>query len=418
MGLLERFGFRKKRPDEGKPRAIRARFDAAQTNPENSRHWSNADALAADSALDPTTRAILRNRSRYECANNSYAAGIVRTLGQDAIGTGPLLQLSGPDRRANKMVESAWHRWCDAIDLPGKLRTMRMAKARDGESFGIITNNQRLRDAGLPSLDLHLIEADQVYAPFGSDVQSDGDRRNVDGIVVDGIGRPIGYTIAELHPGSSLGGLGRLGKFRSYEASQVIHYYSLERPGQHRGVPELTPALPLFAQLRRYTLAVLSAAELAATFAGVEAGEGRTISSLYRNSGIVARGSVVLGDPGPEAYAQTFFPPPSPGAADGPTTAARMLRYAEEAGPLALAAAGRALESAAIDAASVTHLVTCSCTGFASPGVDVGLVAGLGLPPTIARTHVGFMGCHGAFNALRVAEAFVAARPASVPLVG
>lgn len=159
------------------------------------------------------------------------------------------------------------------------------------------------------------------------------------------------------------------------------------------------------------------AAVLAATFAGVEAGEGRTISSLYRNSGIVARGSVVLGDPGPEAYAQTFFPPPSPGAADGPTTAARMLRYAEEAGPLALAAAGRALESAAIDAASVTHLVTCSCTGFASPGVDVGLVAGLGLPPTIARTHVGFMGCHGAFNALRVAEAFVAARPASVPLV-
>lgn len=159
------------------------------------------------------------------------------------------------------------------------------------------------------------------------------------------------------------------------------------------------------------------AAALAATFAGVEAGEGRTLSSLYRHSGIVARGSVVLDDPGPEAFAQTFFPPPSPQAADGPTTATRMLRYAEEAGPLARAAAGRALESSGIDAASVTHLVTCSCTGFANPGVDVGLVSALGLPPTVARTHVGFMGCHGALSALRVAEAFVAARPESVPLV-
>jgi capsid protein len=41
----------------------------------------------------------------------------------------------------------------------------------------------------------------------------------------------------------------------------------VERPGQSRGIPELTPALPLFAQLRRYRLAVLGAAETAADFA-------------------------------------------------------------------------------------------------------------------------------------------------------
>jgi capsid protein len=34
-------------------------------------------------------------------------------------------------------------------------------------------------------------------------------------------------------------------------------------------VPEITPVLPLFAQLRRFTLAVLSAAEAAADFAGI-----------------------------------------------------------------------------------------------------------------------------------------------------
>ena len=72
---------------------------------------------------------------------------------------------------------------------------------------------------------------------------------------------------------------------------------------------------------------------------------------------------------------------------------------------------------AGIDPGDVTHLITCSCTGFANPGVDLELIGRLELPASVARTHVGFMGCHGAFNALRVAEAFVAARPESVPLV-
>lgn len=159
------------------------------------------------------------------------------------------------------------------------------------------------------------------------------------------------------------------------------------------------------------------AATLAATFTAATDRQERTLSAIYRQTGILSRGSVLLGDPGPEAFVQTFFPAPSPGATEGPTTAARMDRYAAEAGRLALAAATRALASARIDAAAITHLVTCSCTGFVNPGVDVQLVAGLGLSPTVARTHVGFMGCHGAFNALRVAEAFVAARPECVPMV-
>ncbi len=49
----------------------------------------------------------------------------------------------------------------------------------------------------------------------------------------------------------------------------MIHWYRNDRPGQSRGMPEIVPALPLFAQLRRYTLAVLAAAETAADFAAV-----------------------------------------------------------------------------------------------------------------------------------------------------
>jgi predicted naringenin-chalcone synthase len=95
----------------------------------------------------------------------------------------------------------------------------------------------------------------------------------------------------------------------------------------------------------------------------------------------------------------------------GPDTAERMAIYQAEALPLACRAAVAALDDAAVRPAAITHLVTVSCTGFAAPGVDIGLIKDLGLPATVERTHVGFMGCHGALNGLRVARALARTRP-------
>jgi predicted naringenin-chalcone synthase len=90
-----------------------------------------------------------------------------------------------------------------------------------------------------------------------------------------------------------------------------------------------------------------------------------------------------------------------------------MATYEDKALPLALRAAEAALNDGGIDPSQVTHLVTISCTGFAAPGVDIGLMKRLKLPPTTERTHVGFMGCHAAINGLRVAQAFGDADPAA-----
>ena len=268
MGILKALGIRSTKP-ASKPRMVRARYDAAQSTSENQRHWANADALSADAAMDPLVRERLRNRSRYECANNSYAAGMVRTLAEDTIGTGPRLQMMGEDRAATAAIEASWNRWANYIDLAGKLRVMRMARARDGEVFAVLTSNPRVREATGISLDIQLIEADQVYAPFGGDVAVTESSTNIDGVIIDDSGNPIAYTVSEIHPGARDGLRRGLGKFRRLNSGVVLHYYRSERPGQHRGVPELTPALPLFAQLRRYTLAVLGAAETAASFAGI-----------------------------------------------------------------------------------------------------------------------------------------------------
>lgn len=95
----------------------------------------------------------------------------------------------------------------------------------------------------------------------------------------------------------------------------------------------------------------------------------------------------------------------------GPTTGQRMRHYAEHAAPLALRASRQALDRAGLAARDISHLVTVSCTGFSAPGVDIRLIKGLEMSPTVERTNVGFMGCHGALNGLRVARAFTGAEP-------
>jgi len=71
--------------------------------------------------------------------------------------------------------------------------------------------------------------------------------------------------VLNYHPGSNY----RINtlEFQRVPAGQMIHWFRAQRPGQHRGVSEVAPALKLFAQLRRYTEAVCAAAETAADFA-------------------------------------------------------------------------------------------------------------------------------------------------------
>lgn len=94
-----------------------------------------------------------------------------------------------------------------------------------------------------------------------------------------------------------------------------------------------------------------------------------------------------------------------------PGTAARMARYQTEARTLA----GRA--AAGLDLHGLTHLIVASCTGFGAPGLDIHLMRDLGLPDTLHRTLVGFMGCYAAIPALRLAADIVTARPAARVLV-
>ena len=100
-----------------------------------------------------------------------------------------------------------------------------------------------------------------------------------------------------------------------------------------------------------------------------------------------------------------------------PGTAERMKAYHRHARELGIAAAREAIDLAGVDAASITHLVTASCTGFSAPGVDLAMIEALDLPITVRRSHLGFMGCHAAVNALAVAASHAAMHPENRVLV-
>jgi predicted naringenin-chalcone synthase len=154
------------------------------------------------------------------------------------------------------------------------------------------------------------------------------------------------------------------------------------------------------------------AARLAVELAGVEECHAQAIQTLYRKTGVQQRHSALIdSSTNGRPATQTFFPVASDRFDRGPTTADRMSRYDADALELATRASQRALSDSDTEPCEISHLVTVSCTGFSAPGVDIGLIERLGLRRDVSRTHVGFMGCHGALNGLRVAAAFGAASP-------
>lgn len=243
--------------------SLAARLDVAQTTDENAKHWAAADYLGPNAELNAATRRILRSRARYECANSCYLNGIVRKLANDTIGTGPSLAIT--DAAFTKddaaQVESLFWEWCLSVDLPGKLRKMRLAKARDGETFAKVFSNPRAKTE--VQFDFQAFEADHVAA-----VSIDNPMSSLlDGLIIDDFGNVIAYNVLDEHPGET--GTVMFGKSELVPAEFILHLFHSDRPGQYRGCPEVLSTLTIWPIMRRITMASLVANEAAANAAWV-----------------------------------------------------------------------------------------------------------------------------------------------------
>ena len=178
-----------------------------------------------------------------------------------------------------------------------------------------------------------------------------------------------------------------------------------------------THLLGIGTSVPRYQVDCQESAEFAERTTGLAPQRARKVVALYRRTGIRTRGSVLLDVDADQNLVSPFYPPATDPSDAGPTTAQRSDRYAAEAPELAEKAARQALRDAGVQAGSVTHLVTVSCTGFSAPGIDIALIDRLGLPAGTQRVQIGFMGCHGAINGLRAANGLIAADPDAIVLM-
>jgi predicted naringenin-chalcone synthase len=94
----------------------------------------------------------------------------------------------------------------------------------------------------------------------------------------------------------------------------------------------------------------------------------------------------------------------------GWSTERRMQRYQVEAIPLGKEAVGRALTDAGVAADDLGLFAVCSCTGYATPGLDIMLARDMGMSRTVQRLFVGHMGCYAALPGLGAAADFAVAR--------
>lgn len=269
-----------------------SKFDAASNDKDNRHHWLQADSYSPNAAVSADVRKRIRERARYETANNSVAFGVATTRTHDLIGSGPRPSISLPeldtgtltgatslDREQEladkgeqyealvRRVEDEWGKWCRAVRFAETLRVLKRAELIDGESFALVTSNDRINHP--VKLQLRPFECDRVCDPSANWLS---DPTNSDGITFDAAGNPVSYTVLRQHPGDTY--VTTADTADEVDAASIFHFFRVDRPGQTRGVSWLTPALGMFAILRRYSLAVLGNAETAANFAViVEQGE-------------------------------------------------------------------------------------------------------------------------------------------------
>jgi alpha-pyrone synthase len=130
--------------------------------------------------------------------------------------------------------------------------------------------------------------------------------------------------------------------------------------------------------------------------------DARKLRTIFKASAIESRYSVI------EDYNQadrfTFYPN-TPDFEPFPSTKDRSTVFQKFALPLALQAITDCLAKRPdLEVKSLTHIITVSCTGMYAPGLDIDIVKSLGLPSSIQRTCINFMGCYAAFNAIKLAR--------------
>lgn len=231
----------------------------------------SSDANAAvQSGLRP-----LRDQARDLARNNSYAAAILATIADNVVGYGIV---ATPAKSANaalrQRVLALWGAWadttaCDADgrqDFAGLQKQVIRTVAESGEC--LVRRRWRRPEDGLPiPMQLQVLEPDYLDDTKNA-MLPNGAGRIIQGKEFNPIGRCIAYWLYPEHPGASLTtGGAAFGSSQRVPASEILHIFRPERPGQIRGISWFAPIMLRLKDFDDYADAALMKQKIAACLA-------------------------------------------------------------------------------------------------------------------------------------------------------
>lgn len=220
----------------------------------------------------------LRDAARHLVRNNGHAESGLGTIVDDAIGWGIFPTV---DHEPFKAWSSSTDIDADGrCDLPGLEMMIMRTIAEAGECL-VRRRMRRPSDGFAIPLQIQVLEPD--YIDTGRHVRLRNGAKIVRGVEFDSIGRRVAYWLFPDHPGSSLSsiassdfrsragsGMGsRIASGRSVRvpATEILHIFKPQRPGQVRGASWFSPVLIRFNEYDEYADAQLMKQKIAACLA-------------------------------------------------------------------------------------------------------------------------------------------------------
>lgn len=312
-------------------------YDAASGGRRTSgwrRPGGDANATPASDMLK------LRELSRDLRRNNAWARRGIQVIRNNTVGWGIQPQPGNPTDPATKQALEVWTRWagsttCDwdaRLPFYGIQRLVMETVVESGEALVL----RELGDAEGVPLRLRVLEPDYLDTAKDGAVSGPNGGHIVQGIEFDARGRRVAYWIHKRHPGA---GTFDSAESRRWDASEVLHVYQIERPGQRRGVPWLAAAVAKLHDLDDYEDAALMQQKIAACFGAFVQdyeGAGTPLGQLGTGESGGEDDSLELLEPGqihylPAGKTVTFATPPSV-SDHGPFTASQLRRIAAALG--------------------------------------------------------------------------------------
>ncbi|NTZ07283.1 phage portal protein [Burkholderia metallica] len=246
-----------------------AAYESASTTGARAKSWRASSA--GPNAAAAQNLPLLRSRARDAIRNDPWAKTAIARLVSNTIGNGIQAHPKHPNAAVRKMQKQLWEDSCEEIDadelfdMAGVQTLAARAFFSDGEV--LVRRQFRSPSEGLAvPMQIRLLEADLL--PMEKNEIVPGGGEIVNGVEFDADGRRVAYHLLQRHPGEY--GRASTSNMQTVRvpADEIAHVFLALRPGQVRGVPELSTVLLRLKSLDNFDDAVLFRQEVSNLFAG------------------------------------------------------------------------------------------------------------------------------------------------------